>query len=62
MCTVEEFEEELEYNDDDLDAGEIISNNDKLEDEFECYSPFLFTYEHKYYIFVNWYDEIHGIS
>jgi len=35
MYTVEGFEEELEYNDNDLDAGELISNNDKLDDEFE---------------------------
>ena len=62
MCTVEEFKEELEYKDDDLDAGELISNDNKLDDEFEFYSPFVFTYKHKHYIFVNWYDEIHATS
>ena len=62
MFTVEEFEEELEYDDDDLDAGELIGNDDKIDDDFEFYLPLVFTYEQKHYTFVNWYDQTHATS
>ena len=70
---MEEFEENLAYNDEDLDAGDLANSVDKLDNwlkfysllvsnyhGFEFHSPLVFSYEHTHYVFVEWYDEIYA--
>ena len=57
---MEELEEELTYNDEDLDPRDLFSTENKIDNEFEFYSPLVFDYEHMYYVFVEWYDEVHA--
>ena len=57
---MEELEEDLTYNDLDLEPGDLFSTENKIDNEFEFYSPLVFDYEHMHYVFVEWYDEVHA--
>ena len=52
----------MEYDNDDLDAGELIGSDDQIDDDFEFYLPLVLSYEQRHYTFVNWYDQIHATS
>ena len=44
LCTVEEFEEDLTYIDEDLRAGYLVNNEDKMNNGFKFYSPLVPNY------------------
>ena len=60
LCTVEELEEDLTYNDKDLEPGDVFSTENKIDNEFEFYTPLEFDYEHMHCVFVEWYAEVHA--
>lgn len=60
LCTVDEFLEDLQYNDDDLEVGDIVNDTDKLDDQFHSYTTSSFTYSSKHYAFVTWCDQLHA--
>ena len=41
---MEEFEEDLTYNDEDLRAGDLVNNEDKIDNGFKFYSPLVPNY------------------
>ena len=59
LYTVEELEEDLRYNDEDLEPGDLFNTDNKIDNGFEFYSPLVFDYEHMHYVFVEWCDEVH---
>ena len=44
LCTVEEFEEDITYIDEDLRAGYLVNNEDKMNNGFKFYSPLVPNY------------------
>ena len=60
LCTVQKLEEDLTFNDKDLEPGDLFNTENKVDNEFEFYSPLVFDYEHMYYVFVEWYNEVHA--
>ena len=47
------------YNDEDLEVGDIINQDDNLNKNLRFHYEYIFDYLYKHYAFVNWYDRIH---
>ena len=52
LCTVEELKEDLTYNNEDLEPGDLFNTDNKIDNGYEFYSPLVFDYEHIHYVFV----------
>ena len=49
---MKELEEDLTYNNEDLEPGDLFNTDNKIDNGYEFYSPLVFDYEHIHYVFV----------
>ena len=60
LCTVEELKEDLTYNNEDLEPGDLFNTDNKIDNGFKFNFLLVFDYEHMHYVFVEWYDDGHA--